>query len=131
MHLSTDGATVRDNENASIGGVLQDYYGNWILRFNHYLRRCTFFEVKLCGILDSFLILLSKRIKRVIIQTNKLEVFRVLQGNAMTDSGIIVFRRIQWIMKAEGQWRIRYVPRECNLVADCLAKLSLIWRSSL
>ncbi|MBA0812340.1 hypothetical protein Gohar_026315, partial [Gossypium harknessii] len=34
----------------------------------------------------------------------------------MVDSRIIVLRRIQRIMRAEGQWRIRYVPRECNKI---------------
>ncbi|MBA0561366.1 hypothetical protein Golob_018202, partial [Gossypium lobatum] len=51
-------------------------------------------------------------------------------GNAST-SGIIIIRRIQRIMRAEGQWRIRYIPRKCNLVTDYLVKLSLTLGSNL
>ncbi|MBA0599326.1 hypothetical protein Gorai_005550, partial [Gossypium raimondii] len=62
---------------ASTGGLLRDQYGDWILGFNHYLRRCTTFE------------------------TDNLEVVRALQDNPMVDSRIIVLRRIQRIMRAE------------------------------
>ncbi|MBA0677853.1 hypothetical protein Goari_019238 [Gossypium aridum] len=34
------------------------------------------------------------------------------------DSRITVLRRVQRITRIEGQWWIRYVPREVNLVAD-------------
>lgn len=95
------------------------------MRFNHYLRRCTAFEIKLYGILNGFLVLPSKGIRRAIIQIDNLEVVRVLQDNAMADLGITVLRRIQQIIRVEGQWQMRYVTRECNLVVDCLAKLSL------
>ncbi|MBA0664277.1 hypothetical protein Goklo_004315 [Gossypium klotzschianum] len=33
-------------------------------------------------------------------------------------------------MRAELKWRIKHIPRNRNLVADCLAKLSLSWKSS-
>ncbi|MBA0691775.1 hypothetical protein Goari_009386, partial [Gossypium aridum] len=34
-------------------------------------------------------------------------------------------------MRSEGQWQVRYVPRERNLIADVLAKLCRAWKSSL
>ncbi|MBA0798019.1 hypothetical protein Gohar_008656 [Gossypium harknessii] len=66
----------------------------------------------------------SKGIRMAIIQTDNLEVVRVLQDNAMVDLGITMLRKVQQIMRAKGQWRIRYIPNECNLVVDYLAKLS-------
>ncbi|KAK5820373.1 hypothetical protein PVK06_025420 [Gossypium arboreum] len=49
----------------------------------------------------------------------------------MTDYGIIMLRRVRRLMKIEGQWCIRYVPRDFKKVVDCLAKLSLAGKSSL
>ncbi|MBA0698700.1 hypothetical protein Goari_000399 [Gossypium aridum] len=43
------------------------------------------------------------------------------------DSSITLIIRIQWIINSEGQWEIRYIPKECNLSADRLAKFSLAW----
>ncbi|MBA0686089.1 hypothetical protein Goari_013710, partial [Gossypium aridum] len=98
-------ATVTSGDRrAFVSGVLHDQYGNWIL---------------------------GKGFKRATIQTDNLEIARALQQNVMTDSDIIVLRSVRRIMKTEGQWCIRYVPRDFNKVVDCLAKLSLAWNSSL
>ncbi|MBA0551854.1 hypothetical protein Golob_022715 [Gossypium lobatum] len=51
-------------------------------------------------------------------KTENLEVVRALQGSVTMDSRITVLRRVQRITRIEGQWWIRYVPREVNLVAD-------------
>ncbi|MBA0667317.1 hypothetical protein Goklo_000421, partial [Gossypium klotzschianum] len=64
VHLFTDGAVARDSEKASVGGVLRDQFGNWILEFNRFLGSYTRFEAKLWGILDGMLLLLSKGFKR-------------------------------------------------------------------
>ncbi|KAH1048000.1 hypothetical protein J1N35_038784 [Gossypium stocksii] len=95
MHLSTDGALVRDNGDALVSGVLRDQYGDCILGFNHYLRRCTTFEGELWGILNGFLVLLNKGIRRAIIQIDNLEVVKSLQSNPMVDSKITVLKKIQ------------------------------------
>ncbi|MBA0875636.1 hypothetical protein Goshw_007301 [Gossypium schwendimanii] len=58
------------NGSASARGVLQDQHGNWILGFNHFLKRCSIFKAKLWGILDGLLVLVSKTFKRTMIQTN-------------------------------------------------------------
>lgn len=52
----------------------------------------------------------------------------ILCNNEMADSGIIVIKRIKQIIRIKGQWKIRFVLREYNLVANFLVKLSLTWR---
>ncbi|KAH1115301.1 hypothetical protein J1N35_008679 [Gossypium stocksii] len=47
------------------------------------------------------------------------------------DSSITLLRRIKRTLHFEGQWEIRHVLRECNLVADHLAKISLSWQTPL
>ncbi|MBA0796049.1 hypothetical protein Gohar_006849, partial [Gossypium harknessii] len=49
----------------------------------------------------------------------------------LVDSGITLLRRVKRFLCSEGQWEIKYVLRECNLIADQLAKISLSWQTSL
>ncbi|PPR85890.1 hypothetical protein GOBAR_AA34799 [Gossypium barbadense] len=69
--------------------------------------------------------------KKVRIQTDKLEVVRALSMEETVDSGITLLRRVKRFLHSEGQWEIKYVPRECNLIADQLAMISLSWQTSL
>ncbi|MBA0635447.1 hypothetical protein Godav_029182, partial [Gossypium davidsonii] len=99
--LSTDGAVTRDSGYAATGGVARDQNGNWI------------------------------GYKQIIIMTDNLEVAQILNDMNLEDSGITVLRRTLRIMHSEREWRIKHIPRNQNLVADRLAKLSLSWKSSL
>lgn len=78
--------------------------------------RCSPFKAELWGILDELLILLSKGYKQATIQTNNLEVVKpwLLRGQNIW----VLLRRIQRIINSEGQWEIKYVPKDYNLIAD-------------
>ncbi|MBA0602765.1 hypothetical protein Gorai_002934, partial [Gossypium raimondii] len=99
--------------------------------FSRYLGVCSPFEAEVWSILDGILLLLNIGYRRTIIQTDSLEVVQALTDMEMEELGITVLRRTQRIMKSKGQWRIIHIPREHNLVADRLAKLSLNWKSAL
>ncbi|KAH1106715.1 hypothetical protein J1N35_010483 [Gossypium stocksii] len=47
------------------------------------------------------------------------------------DLDITMLRRVKQLLNSESQWEIKYVNRECNLIADHLAKLSFSWKSPL
>ncbi|KAH1107514.1 hypothetical protein J1N35_011282 [Gossypium stocksii] len=125
--LFSDGAIAKDSRNASAGGVVRDRNGNWILGYNHFLGRCSPLEAELWSIHDGLLILLSKG-KKARIQTDNLEVVKILSMDAPVDSGITILRRIKRLMRSDGQWEITYINKECNLTADRLAKISLSWK---
>ncbi|MBA0872893.1 hypothetical protein Goshw_022800, partial [Gossypium schwendimanii] len=131
VFLSTDGAVVRDSGYAATGGVAHDRNGNWIVGFNRFLGVCSPFEAEVWAILDGILILLNKGYKQIIIMTDNLEFAQILNDMDMEDSGITGLRRTLRILYSEGEWRIKHIPRNQNLVADRLAKLSLSWKSSL
>ncbi|MBA0671525.1 hypothetical protein Goklo_028954, partial [Gossypium klotzschianum] len=95
VFLFTDGAVARDSGYAATGRVAQDRDGNWI------------------------------GYKRITIMTDNLEVAQILSDMDLEDSGITVLRRTLRILHLEGEWRIKHIPRNQNLVADRLAKLSL------
>ncbi|MBA0585626.1 hypothetical protein Gorai_016394, partial [Gossypium raimondii] len=129
VHLFSDRAVARDFGNASVGELVRDSFGKWIFGFNCYLGKCSPFEAEFWGILDKLLILLGY--KGANIRTNNLEVVTALSMKGLVDLGITLLRRIQKLMSSGGQWVTRYVPRECNSIADRLAKLGLIWQLSL
>ncbi|MBA0745324.1 hypothetical protein Gogos_007902, partial [Gossypium gossypioides] len=113
------------------GGVICDQADNWVFGYNWYLGNCTPFEAKLWGILDGLLILFNKRYKQATIQTNNANVAKALTDKEMEDSGVTIPRRVQRIRRFEGQWKIRVVSRETNIIADCLGKICLAWKTSL
>ncbi|MBA0818823.1 hypothetical protein Gohar_021857, partial [Gossypium harknessii] len=77
---------------------------NWILGFNHYLGRCSPLEAELW---------------------DNLEVVSALSMEESMESSITLFRRVKRILRFAGQWKIKYVSRECNLIANQLTKINL------
>ncbi|MBA0839712.1 hypothetical protein Goarm_005415 [Gossypium armourianum] len=47
------------------------------------------------------------------------------------DSDITLLKRVKRFLRSKGQWEIKYVLRECNLIANQLARISLYWQTSL
>ncbi|MBA0810110.1 hypothetical protein Gohar_002130, partial [Gossypium harknessii] len=114
VYLSTGGAVVRDSGYAAIGGVVRDHDGNRIVGFTLFLGVCSPFEAEVWSILGGILILLNKGYRRAIILTDNLEVAQILNDLDLKDSGITMLRRTQRIMRLEGMWRIKHIPRNRN-----------------
>ncbi|KAA3486878.1 LINE-1 reverse transcriptase isogeny [Gossypium australe] len=131
VYLSTDGAVSSNTGVAATGGVARDYEGNWILGFNHFLGNYSPIEAEIWGIMDGILILLNKGYRRIIIISDNLEVVQNLSALNTGESEIAILRRTKRIIQSEGEWKIKHVPRNMNMVADRLAKLSLSWKTSL
>lgn len=108
--LTSDGVVERNIGQISANGVIRDSNGKWILGFNHYLGNCPPFEAELWEVLDGVLVLLEKGFKRAIIQIANLEVVTVLSEEYLKDISIMILRRVQRLIRSEGQWQIRYVP---------------------
>ncbi|KAH1115237.1 hypothetical protein J1N35_008615 [Gossypium stocksii] len=104
VHLFSDGTVAKDSGNVSAGGVVRD----------RVVVRALSMEERV-----DFGITLLRRVKRL------LEVVRALSMEETVDFGITLLRRVKRLLRSESQWEIKYVPRECNLIADQLAKISL------
>lgn len=75
--------------------------------------------------------MLNKGYKWAIVHTDEPNVVQALIYNGLKNLGIIVLKKAQRVMRSKGQWWIRYMLRECNIIVNQLAKLSLAWMSSL
>ncbi|KAH1073496.1 hypothetical protein J1N35_025824 [Gossypium stocksii] len=130
VFLCTNGAVARNSGCAAIG-VARDHDRNWIVSFFRFLGVCSLFEAEVWGIPNGIFLLLNRGFRKISISTDNLEVIQALLVLNSKDTGISALRRAHRIMRAEGQWHINHIPRNQNLVMDCLRKLSLNWRSSL
>ncbi|KAK5784579.1 hypothetical protein PVK06_039105 [Gossypium arboreum] len=61
----------------------------------------------------------------VIIQSDSLEVVNAILDNNFTEANSALIRRIQSILSQEKQWCLRFILRDQNQIADCLAKQAL------
>ncbi|MBA0606632.1 hypothetical protein Godav_019071, partial [Gossypium davidsonii] len=76
------------------GGVLRDHDGNWILRFNRRLGKCSVYEAKLWDILDGVSLVQGRQHDRILLLQNV------------------------------ENWSIEHIPREENVEANHIAKLA-------
>ncbi|KAH1074553.1 hypothetical protein J1N35_026881 [Gossypium stocksii] len=118
-------AHLGDSGFVASGGVVWDHDGKRIIGFTHFLGVWSPFKAELWGILDGILILLNKGCRWAIIITDNLKVVQNLEDLDLEDSGIAVLCRTQQLLRSEGEWKIKHIPLDQNLVADRLAKFGL------
>lgn len=108
--------------------TIYEFY-NFLLLIKGYLLRIlgnySPFEAEIWGIFDRIFLLLDKGYKRVCILFDNLKVVQALFNHEIENQDITVLKRTQCLMKGEGHWKIKYIPRDYNLATNKLAKLSL------
>ncbi|MBA0693643.1 hypothetical protein Goari_004002, partial [Gossypium aridum] len=57
------------------------------------------------------------------IQADSVEVVKIVQGSSLTSSNSVLIRRIHHLLVNARSWVIHYLPRECNQIAGCFAKM--------
>ncbi|XP_012487971.1 uncharacterized protein LOC105801183 [Gossypium raimondii] len=107
---------------AADGGCVRDHNGEWIIGFAKYLGNCTILETELWGILDELNLILDRRFEKILIQTDSIEAINVILEDSSGNSNSALVRKIHIILRKMEQWKIQYIPREENLIADSLAK---------
>ncbi|KAH1032557.1 hypothetical protein J1N35_044731 [Gossypium stocksii] len=107
---------------AAAGGCVKDYKGEWIIGFARYLGNCSVLEVELWGILDGLNFMVDRCFKKVLIQTDSIEVINAIMEDTRGISNSTIIRRIHQTLKKVEQWKIQHVLRDDNLIIDRLAK---------
>lgn len=82
------------------------------------------FYVELLGILDGLTLVRNKSFDGVMMQTDSLEVIKVIQNSFLFSSNNTLIRRIHHIIVKIGSWSIQYFSRDHNKIVDCLAKIA-------
>ncbi|KAG8474708.1 hypothetical protein CXB51_031207 [Gossypium anomalum] len=105
VSLNTDGFVKFEDNSTTVGGVVRNRNGKWIISYNRFLGSCSVFEAKLWGILDGINLLIDCGLDNVMTHYNSIEV--------------------------TSHWNIYYIPREENQEADNLARMAHSGRQGL
>lgn len=117
--------------NAASEGIIRNAKGDWIARYNRFIRKCSIFNSELWAIFDGLQLTQQRGHDNVIIQSDSLEVIKAIHGSDSSTSNSSLIRIIRNILEQEKQWNLIYIPREQNQVADCLAKQALARKEEL
>ncbi|KAK8488323.1 hypothetical protein V6N12_046658 [Hibiscus sabdariffa] len=104
--------------NAALGGVFRDENGYWIYGFACNTRQCYALHSELWAVHDCLSRAWSLSFRRLVIETDCLEVIRILKhsSNTWIDNNLIELI-LNWIRK-DWQLVFRHVPHNINHVAD-------------
>ncbi|KAL4360801.1 hypothetical protein GQ457_04G012650 [Hibiscus cannabinus] len=123
VKVNADASVNLADGKAAIGCVIRDENGNWIQGFARNVGRCSVLLAELWAVHDSLVQAWYLDFRRVIIETDCLEVIRILTrssralvGNNLVES-ILLWTRKEW------QLVVRHVSRHENSLADRLAAL--------
>ncbi|MBA0627030.1 hypothetical protein Godav_004584 [Gossypium davidsonii] len=98
IQMYTDGTVKANFGFVTVGGVIRDHNGKWILGFNRYLGICLVLEAELWAIYDGLDLTLDQGHDKVLINTNSMEVVWAIQDMHSKDSNSTLIRRIRQLL---------------------------------
>ncbi|XP_039044472.1 uncharacterized protein LOC120183949 [Hibiscus syriacus] len=120
--LNTNGAVHKISSNGSVGGLIRNMNGDWIIGFNKPVEISTPLQDELWGILEGLHLALSHNIERLQCQTDSAEALKLVSSPMANCNPIALVRSIANLISK--QWKIEFIliRREANAAADFLAK---------
>ncbi|KAL4386745.1 hypothetical protein GQ457_09G012620 [Hibiscus cannabinus] len=88
VKLNTDGAPHAISGMASCGGVFRDHMGEWILGFSKFIGVCSVVDAELWGVLVGLESAWSHGFRKIIIETDSLDVCRLLRSDNHSQQGL-------------------------------------------
>lgn len=123
MCLNTNDSIRIEDGFVVVGGFVCDHNEGWILDFSIYLGSCTVIDAKFWGILDDLKPIQDQGYKRVLIQTDSLEVVNAIQDYSFRGSNFALVRKIHQLLKIVRHWKIQHIPRDENKIVNGLVKM--------
>ncbi|KAK8993536.1 hypothetical protein V6N11_033631 [Hibiscus sabdariffa] len=118
---NVDASVHTANGLAVIGGVIRDKNGDWIVGFTRPVGRCSVLLAELWALHDMLARAWSFGFRRVVIETDCLEVIWILQRSSNSLSGNGLVASIWYWIDQNWELVVCHSPRTCNLFADRLA----------
>ncbi|KAL4353501.1 hypothetical protein GQ457_06G018870 [Hibiscus cannabinus] len=109
---------------AACGGLIRDENSNWIIGFTRSLGCCPVLFAELWGVHDALKHAWSLGHRRLVIETDNVEVVDILEGNSGSLQSNTLVSAIQHMLHLEWDVRIRKIGRDYNRAADALARAS-------
>ncbi|KAK8548028.1 hypothetical protein V6N12_060955 [Hibiscus sabdariffa] len=123
IKANVDASVHSGDGHAAIGGVLRDENGCWILGFRRSIGCCSVLVAELWAVQDMLARAWSLDIRRLVLETNCMEVVQLLNCSSTSTVGNTLVRLIMDWTRENWQLVIRYVPRVHNQLTDRFASL--------
>ncbi|KAK8554229.1 hypothetical protein V6N12_031198 [Hibiscus sabdariffa] len=107
---------------AAIGGLLRDDCGDWVVGFTRPVGRCSVLVAELWTLHDMLHCAWNRGFRKVLIESDCLEVIRILQQTSPSLSSTGLVASILCLTEYDWELVIRHVLRESNALADRLSK---------
>ncbi|KAK8984899.1 hypothetical protein V6N11_064445 [Hibiscus sabdariffa] len=117
-----DAAVNTNTGQAAIGGLLRDDCGDWVVGFTWPIGRCSVLVAELWALYDMLHCAWDRGFRKVLIETDCLEVIRILQRTSPSLSNTGLVASIMRLTEHNWELVIRHVPRSGNALADRLSK---------
>ncbi|KAK4284117.1 hypothetical protein QN277_000990 [Acacia crassicarpa] len=125
VKLNVDGAVSRRSSLAGVGELLRGWKGEWIAGFTKSVGICNANSAEEWAIWEGLNLAWDLGFKKIVLESDAQElVLRLLDRNF--NSGSFLAVQIQDLMLRDWSISPRHIPRECNRIADALAKLGLL-----
>ncbi|KAK8484024.1 hypothetical protein V6N12_003699 [Hibiscus sabdariffa] len=124
FNFNVDGAVRLSDSIATCGGLVRDENSNWIIGFFRSLGCFHVLFAKLWRVHDAFKHIWSLGHKRLVIETNNVEVVELLNGNLDTRHRNTLVSTIQHILHLDWNVRIHKVECDYNRSVNALASAS-------
>ncbi|KAL4325050.1 hypothetical protein GQ457_11G008270 [Hibiscus cannabinus] len=107
----------------SVGGVLRDAAGAWICGYQKCVGKVSILQAELWSVLVGLQVVRSFDYTRVQVQSDNSHAIKLLLDSSTIDKSMPLVCAIGLLRQEPWQIDFRWIPREMNMVADCLSKL--------
>ncbi|GMI86798.1 hypothetical protein HRI_002349100 [Hibiscus trionum] len=121
VKLNADGSVYGQHKEAAIGGVVRDSLGRWLFGFARRIGVCSVLMAELWAAYEALMHAWRMGFKKVVLESDNLEVTRILSNESMALRGDVVVDLIFGLLCRDWEVRVQHIGREGNMVADLLA----------
>ncbi|KAK9038428.1 hypothetical protein V6N11_023298 [Hibiscus sabdariffa] len=107
----------------SIGGVLRDAAGAWICGYQKCVGKVSILQAELWSVLVGLQVVRTFDFARLQVQSDNSHAIKLLLDSSTIGNSMPLVRAIGLLRQEFWQIDFRWIPREKNMVADCLPKL--------
>ncbi|KAL4273826.1 hypothetical protein GQ457_13G020550 [Hibiscus cannabinus] len=123
VSLNADASLSLTSGIGTVGGVFRNSAGNWICGYHKCVGFVSILQAELWSVLVGLQVARSFGFDRLIVQSDSSQAIKLLTDPLQQGHRLPLVCAIESLCQASSQVDFRWIPRELNMVADCLSKL--------
>ena len=131
LKLNVDGTKTKDGL-IGAGGIIRDWTGKWIQGFTHNIGMGDIIQAEIWGVFNGLKLALDLQIKNLVVECDSTTAILLINGrdHDLHPFGTLI-TNCQWLMEKFDHCMLYHIYRERNVVADSLAKSSILGATGL